>query len=103
MASMTVANLERAFPPSQIHLLNSLGVYNSLSYNSPQGSKDRVAYTSSPGEETSGGGITCQPAQPVTYPSIEFNQADTCFYCLRQGYTFMLITIEIARTVRIHS
>ena len=59
---------------------------SSLSCNSPQGSKDGVAYPSSPGEETSGEGITHQPAQPITYLSIEFNQTDTCFYYLRRGY-----------------
>ena len=59
-----------------------------------------MAYSSPPGEETSREGITCQSAQPITYSSIKLNQADTCFYYLRQCYKFVLIMTEVARTVK---
>ena len=63
-----------------------------MDYNSPQGSKDRMAYPSPQGEETNGEGITYQSAQPITYSSIKLNQANTCFYYLRQRYKFVLLT-----------
>ena len=66
MSSMTVANLESAFPPSQVHLLNLQEYTTASAKTPPQGSKGGVVYPDSPGEETSREGITHQPTQPIT-------------------------------------
>ena len=44
-----------------------------------------MVYLGSPGGRTSGEGITCQPTQPVSYSSIKFDQAATCFQHLQLG------------------
>ena len=59
-----------------------------------------MAYSSPPGEETNGEGTTHQSAQPITYSSVKFNQANTCFYYLRQSYKFVLIVAEFKGTIK---
>ena len=55
---------------------------------------------SAPEEETSREGSTCQSTQPITYSSIKLNQANTCFYYLRQSYKFVLITAKVTTTIK---
>ena len=79
MAGMTVANLGRTFPPSWFHLI-SLQECTTASAKTPHKEVKTEWSTQDPlGGRTNGEGITFQPTWPLTYSSVKFNQAATCF------------------------
>ena len=79
MASMTVANLGRAFPLSRFHLIG-LQEYTTASAKTPHKETKAEWSTQAPfGGRTSGEGVTGQPTQPITYSSVKSNQAAACF------------------------
>ena len=84
------ARPERNALTSQFHLSSHQEKQNHLSWRSPQGGQDGMVYTRLPHQEypypplqpwrrTSGKGVTCQPAHPITNSPTRLNWAATCY------------------------